>query len=65
MITPKNDDIGRSVIYREQGDFPGRKIERGVLTSFNVERGTAFVRYGTSVSSALTSLGDLEWEHAE
>jgi hypothetical protein len=34
MIQPTPQDVGRHVIYRERGDFPGRKVEAGVLTSF-------------------------------
>jgi len=58
MIQPTPEDIGRKVIYRERGDFPGRKIEEGVLTSFNTKY--AFVRYG-GVMSAATDFADLEW----
>ncbi|HEY4153532.1 MAG TPA: hypothetical protein VGM38_09445 [Pseudolysinimonas sp.] len=58
MIQPTQDDIGRKVVYREHGDFPGRKIEEGVLTSFNEKY--AFVRY-VGVTSAATDFADLEW----
>lgn len=61
MIRPTEADLGREVIYREKGDFPGRKVEYGVLTSFSIERPVAFVRYGTACSSAATDLEDLEW----
>jgi len=58
MIEPTQGDIGRRVVYREHGDFPGRKIEEGTLTSFNEKY--AFVRYG-GVTSAATDFADLEW----
>jgi hypothetical protein len=60
MIDPKQNDIGRKVVYREPGDFPGRKVEEGVLTSFNEKY--AFVRY-VGVTSAATSFTDLEWSN--
>ena len=59
MIEPTKDDIGRKVVYREHGDFPGRKIEEGVVTSFNGS--VVFVRYGASTTSAATAREDLEW----
>jgi hypothetical protein len=46
------------VIYRERGDHPGRKVEEGVLTSFNEHH--AFVRY-SGVTPAATDFGDLEF----
>jgi hypothetical protein len=58
VIEPTEADIGRRVVYREKGDFPGRKIEEGTLTSFNAY--VAFVRY-TGVTPAATSFEDLEW----
>jgi hypothetical protein len=62
MIHPTQADIGRHVIYRERGDFSGRKVEEGVLTSFN-ER-SAFVRY-RGCSPAATDLADLEWARGQ
>ncbi len=59
MIEPTAKDIGRKVVYREPGDFPGRKIEEGVITSYNAL--FVFVRYGASSSSAATNREDLEW----
>jgi hypothetical protein len=59
MIEPTEADIGRKVVYRERGDFPGRKVEEGVITSFNPR--VVFVRYGASVTSAATDRDDLEW----
>jgi hypothetical protein len=59
MIEPTQDDIGRKVIYREHGDFPGRKLEEGVITSFNST--CVFVRYGSRTGSAGTAREDLEW----
>lgn len=58
MIQPTEDDVGRRVVYREPGDFRGRKIDEGTLTSFNDHY--AFVRY-SGVTSAATSFEDLEW----
>jgi hypothetical protein len=60
VIQPTENDIGRHVIYREHGDFPGRKVEEGILTSFN--QLYAFVRYG-GCTSAATNFADLEWSH--
>jgi len=58
MIEPKPTDIGRKVIYREHGDFPGRKVEEGMITSFNASY--VFVRYA-GIASAATLREDLEW----
>jgi len=58
MIEPKPTDIGRKVIYREHGDFPGRKVEEGIITSFNASY--VFVRYA-GITSAATLREDLEW----
>lgn len=59
MIEPTEADIGRKVVYRERGDFPGRKIEEGVITSINDHY--VFVRYGSGTTSAATQRADLEW----
>jgi hypothetical protein len=59
MIEPTPEDIGRGVVYRERGDFPGRKVEQGVITSFNST--VVFVRYGSNTGSAATARDDLEW----
>ncbi len=59
MIEPTQNDIGRKVIYRERGDFPGRKVEEGVITSFNDHY--VFVRYGAGVTPAATLRESLEW----
>lgn len=56
MITVTQDDIGRSVIYRDSGG----KSEVGVIIGFN----TCYVhvRYGVVGSTAAaTSRKDLEW----
>ena len=53
MIRPTQADVGRHVIYRERGDFPGRKVEESVPTSFNDRY--AFVRYGGCSSAATDS----------
>lgn len=60
MINPTEADLGRAVVYREYGDFPGRKIETGIITSFNDQY--VFVRYGRSQASQATSREDLEFE---
>lgn len=60
-IQPTEADIGRKVIYREPGDFPGAKVEYGRITSFNDR--FVFVRYGQHTStSAATSREDLGWD---
>lgn len=60
MLTPDvtKSDIGRTVIYREPIDHPGRKVERGVISSFNDSY--VFVRY-RGITSAATRREDLEW----
>lgn len=59
MINPTSADVGRKVVYRERGDFPGHKVEEGVITSFNDH--CVFVRYGSGCTSAATRREDLEW----
>jgi hypothetical protein len=29
MIQPTEADLGRKVVHRERGDFPGKKVEEG------------------------------------
>jgi hypothetical protein len=58
MLQATEADIGRKVVYSERGDFPGKKVEEGVLSSFNETY--AFARY-SGVSSAATDFADLEW----
>jgi hypothetical protein len=58
MIEPTEDDIGRAVVYIGNR-YPGRKLEEGVITSFN--RYTVFVRYGSEQNSKGTLRADLEW----
>ncbi len=58
MIEPTPSDIGRRVIYRERGTHPLRRVEHGVLTSYNTH--CAFVLY-SGVTSAATDFADLEW----
>lgn len=62
MIEPTEADIGRRVIYRERGTHPGRKVEVGILTSFNDQY--AFVRY-SGLTSTATNREDLEWPEPE
>ncbi len=57
MINPKQEDIGRVVLY--QGGHPDDKA-RGVITSYNDY--CVFVRYGNSVVSQATYRDDLTFE---
>lgn len=61
MLSPDvtNADIGKRVIYREPVDYPGRKVETGVISSFNAQY--VFVRYRQGFTSAATRREDLEW----
>lgn len=54
MINPTEKDIGRSVIYRRDGD-------EGVITSFNDHM--VFVRYGGAQGSMATRREDLNWSN--
>lgn len=56
MIEPTKDDIGRKVLYRDQGR---KTIEEGTLVAFNTAY--AFVRYGNDAHSKATHLEDIEW----
>jgi hypothetical protein len=58
MIYPKEDDIGRAVVYTGNR-YPGGKLEDGVITSFTDY--SVFVRYGADKYSKATSRADLEW----
>jgi hypothetical protein len=53
MIRPTQANVVRHVIYRERGDFPGRKVEEGVPTSFSDRY--AFVRSDGRSSAATDS----------
>jgi hypothetical protein len=56
MITPTEDDIGRSVLCRtDQGE-----AEHGFVTGFNADY--VFVRYDRSDTPMATRAVDLEWE---
>lgn len=59
MISPRETDIGRRVIYARLD--PHRTTEMGVLR--DISRRYAFVRYGLvgGVGSAATAYSDLEW----
>ena len=59
MIKPTKADIGRHVIYTPYGDYEHKKIEEGVITSFNDK--VVFVRYGSGSTSAATDPADLEF----
>jgi len=58
MIEPKENDIGRKVVYR---DRHGWKVEEGVITSFNDT--CVFVRFGDDTGSKGTRREDLDWLH--
>lgn len=58
MIEPKQEDIGRKVIYTGNR-YSGGKLEEGIITSFNDH--SVFVRYGNNSGSQGTSREDLEW----
>ena len=62
MVDPKEEDIGRSVIYTGNR-YPGGKVEEGVITSFNAH--TVFVRYGSDKGSKGTSRTDLEFANVD
>ena len=59
MIKPKQEDIGRLVIYKKGT----KKEESGIITSFNDSY--IFVRYnialGDQATSQATKPEDLEW----
>lgn len=57
MITVTQDDIGRSVIYRDSSG----KSEVDVITGFNTDY--VHVRYGVGSTAAATECKDLEWLH--
>lgn len=59
MIRPTEKDIGRKVIYTPRGEYEHKRIEEGVLTSFNEKY--AFVRYGSGTTSAATRFEDLKF----
>jgi hypothetical protein len=63
MIEPKEQDIGRRVVYRHL-DIHGKTIdsyvnEVGVITSFNQHY--VFVRYGSDQHSKATRKNHLTW----
>jgi hypothetical protein len=58
MIKPKENDIGRKVVYR---DRHGWKVQEGVITSFNDTN--VFVRFGDDTGSKVTRRHDLDWLH--
>jgi hypothetical protein len=60
MIKPREDDIGKRVIYREPNNYPGRKTEVGILSSFNNQ--FAFVIYHPGSTPKATRFEDLEWD---
>ena len=61
MIHLRDEDIGRSVLYRPL--HAPHKPERGVITGFNSFG--VFVRYGDEKHSKSTDRRDLEWEFVE
>lgn len=56
-------DIGRRVVYREPIDHPGRKVETGVVSSFNQHY--VFVRYRGGLTAAATRREDLTWAETD
>jgi hypothetical protein len=58
MIAPKQEDIGRLVIYTGNRGWGG-PIEEGVITSFN--DAAVFVIYRGKLHPQATSHADLEW----
>jgi hypothetical protein len=58
MIEPKENDIGRKVVYR---DRYGWKVEEGVITSFNDTN--VFIRFGDDTGSKGTQRENLDWLH--
>ena len=62
MINPKQEDIGRGVVYK--ASYPGAPNEDGVITSFNDH--SVFVRYSKQHPGAngqATRREDLRWLH--
>jgi hypothetical protein len=64
MLNPDvtNKDVGRRVIYTEPTDHPHRKVESGIITSFNPDY--VFVRY-RGITSAATRRENLAWAEAD
>lgn len=60
MINPNRKDVGRAVLYTGNR-YPGGKLERGVITSWNDT--AIFVRYDGKIHTQATHRSDLEWEH--
>lgn len=58
-IAPTQADIGRKVVYTGNWNGP---LECGVITSLSEQRKCAWVRYGTTQTSACTDFSDLEWD---
>jgi hypothetical protein len=59
MISPTDDDIGRAVLYRQEGR-KGWETELGRISSFNDQ--VVFVRFTTGSTAAPCQPGDLAWE---
>lgn len=62
MIDPKEEDIGRSVLYTGNR-FPGGKLESGIITALTTF--SVFIRYGDDRHSKATRREDLEWKFAK
>lgn len=60
MINPKEEDIGRTVIYQSRHWAANNSIETGVITSFNEH--VVFVKYGSDKQSKATLRWDLNYE---
>ncbi len=60
MINPKEEDIGRTVIYKSSHWASNNPPETGIITSFNEY--VVFVRYGSDKHSKATLKADLSYE---
>ena len=59
MIEPKEEDIGKKVIYKQHWDDYGQRWEIGKVTSFNEHY--VFVQYYGDNHSKSTKKQDLTW----
>jgi hypothetical protein len=58
MIEPKEEDIGRAVVYTGNR-YPGALLEEGFITSFHDH--AVFFRYGSDKHSKATLRADPDW----
>jgi hypothetical protein len=52
-------EVGRKVIYTPRGNYSPKKLEEGVITSYNDVN--VFVRYGDECQSKATDPDDLQY----